>query len=213
MTTDRRLLGTALGIALLVGACSSSSASPAATASAAASEAASQPAATEMATQAPADTSAPAASMPAISLAPGAAGDLESMLPSTVGDMTFQKTSIDGSQIPGAGSPIDTSKVDPLLSKFGKTIADVRLAIATGTGAAGGLPAMVYALQIKGVPATEFAQAIGADSTGNTMTIGGKQVTGTSQGGMTTVYYPKDDIVFMVIAPDAIAQQVVAGLP
>jgi hypothetical protein len=220
MTTHRRLIGAALGFALFVAACGgSSAASPTASPAAAATQA---PAASQAAvsqapadTAAPSDTSAPAASMPEISLTPGGAGDLEAMLPSTIGSVTFQKTSVDGSQIAGAGTPLDTSKMDPLLSKYGKSIADVRLAIATGTGGATtGMPEMVYAIQLKGVPASEWVQSLDTSgSKGDQMTVGGKQVTGTSQAGFTTVFYTKDDITFMVIAPDKDAQAIVAALP
>ena len=153
--------------------------------------------------------------MPALSLTPGAASDLEAMLPTTVGKVTFQKTSIDGSQLAGAGTPLDTSQMDPLLSKYGKSIADVRMAIATGTGG-GAFPDMVYAIQLKGVPATEWASQLdtnASSSSSPTMTVGGKQVVGTSTGGMTSVYYTKDDILFLVIAPDADAAAIVQGLP
>ena len=208
MTPDRRLLGAALGFALVVAACSSSPSSSAA-ASAAPSAASSQAAA------ASADaSSAPNVSMPDISLAPGAASDLEGMLPSTVGQVTFQKTSVDGSQIAGAGTPFDTSKMDPTLSKYGKTIADVRMAIATGTGGSGAIPDEVFAIQLKGVPATQWASD--ADSSlaaSSTITVGGKQVLGSSVGGMTSGVYLKDDIMFMVIASDADAAQIFTALP
>jgi len=200
----------ALGLALIVSACSGSSATP--SPSAAASQA---PAASQAATsQAPAGSSS-GPSMPALSLTPGAASDLEAMLPTTVGKVTFQKTSIDGSQLAGAGTPLDTSQMDPLLSKYGKSIADVRMAIATGTGG-GAFPDMVYAIQLKGVPASEWASQLdtnASSSSSPTMTVGGKQVVGTSTGGMTSVYYTKDDILFLVIAPDADAAAIVQGLP
>ncbi len=73
---------------------------------------------------------------------------------------------------------------------------------------------MVYAIQLKGVPASEWVPSLDTSGpTGDQMTVGGKQVTGSSQGGFTSVFYTKDDITFMVIAPDADAQAIVAALP
>jgi hypothetical protein len=206
MTLDRRLLGGVLGLALLVAACGSSSA----TATPAATPEASQPAPTEAPTSAPADSSAP--SMPDISLMPGNAGDLEAMLPSSVGGLTFTKTSMDGSKIPGAGTPIDTAQLDPIFSKYGKTLADVRFAVATSAGSP---PVMLYALQLKGVQATEFLDATGIDtSTMASSTIGGKSVYEEGAAGFSTIVYPKDDILFMILfASDTQAQAILAALP
>jgi hypothetical protein len=221
MTTERRLVGAALGLALLVAACGGSSSSPSPTAAPAtqapaASEAAATeaPAASEAAATEAAASTAPEVSMPEISLTPGAAGDLEAMLPATVGSVTFQKTSVDGSQMAGAGTPLDTSKVDPLLSKYGKSIADVRMAIATGSGGAvAGMPDLVYAIQLKGVPASEWATQLDPSATGKTITVGGKQVVGESTGGLTSAYYTHDDILFMVIASDKDAAAIISALP
>jgi len=222
MTTDRRLLGVGLGIALIVGACGGPSPSPAT------SDAASQPAASQPAASADSDTSSAG---PDLSFAPGAAGDLEGMLPSSAGSITFTKTSVDGSQIAGAGTPLDSSKVDPLLSKYGKSIADVRIAIATGTGGSGeaGMPSMVYALQIRGVQATDFMGAILGSSDESpapsmaTTTLGGKQVysdepidttaSDDPSGGLVSAYYPKGDVLFMVIAATKDADAILAALP
>lgn len=216
MRTDRRLVGAALGVALLVAACGGASATPTPPASQApasqapaASAAPSAAAASTAASEAPAGTPAPA-----LSLAPGTAGDLEAMLPSSINGTAFQKTSVDGSQIAGAGTPIDTSKVDPLLSKYGKSLADVRIAIATSGTTSTGMPEMVYAIQIKGVPAAEWASEVGSGMTGgSSMTLGGKTVTGTTAGGFTTAYYPKDDILFLVVAPEKDADAIFAALP
>jgi len=206
--TDRRLLAGALGLAVLVAACGSS----AATATPAATQAPSQAAATQppAATPVPGDTTEP--SMPAISLAPGNAGDLEAMIPSTVGGLTLQKTSFDGASIPLAGTPIDNTKLDPLLAKYGKSMADLRFAMGIGTSATGAT--MIYALQVRGVPATEFMNQVGssADAT-NKLTIGGKTVYGESGSGMSSIVYPKGDVLFMVVASDKDAQAIVSALP
>jgi hypothetical protein len=196
MTSDRRLLGAALGLALIVAACGGSSATPSPTAAAAASEA---PAASTE------------ASMPDISLTPGGASALEGTLPSSAGDVTFTKTSFDGASIPGAGLPFDSSNIDPTLSKYGKTIADVKIAIAASSS---GTPT-IYALQLQGVPATQFMSDAGIDTTGMTQsTISGKSVWVMSGGGMSEVVYPKDDVTYLILfGTDAQNQAILAALP
>lgn len=210
MTTDRRLLGAALGFALLVAACGSSSSSPTpAPAQASEAPAASQAAMTESPSQAPAASSEP--SMPDISLTPGGASALEGMLPDSAGGVTFTKTSFDGASIPGAGMPFDSSNLDPTLSKYGKTVADVKFAIATS---ASGSP-MIYALQLQGVPATSFMTDAGIDTSNLTKTtISGKTVWSDSTAGMSQVIYPKDDVVYMILlGTDAQTQAILAALP
>lgn len=211
MTSNRRLVG-ALGLSLLVAACGGSTASPS---GAAETPGASAAASTSAASQAPAASqsaaSAPDASMPEISLMPGSAAGLESTLPSSAGGVTFTKTSFDGASVPGAGMPFDSSKLDPLLSKYGKSIADVKIAIAT---ASSGTP-MVYALQLAGVPATSFMADAGIDTTGFTQsTISGKSVWSQTSSGMTEVIYPKNDVVYMIVlGTDAQTQAIMAALP
>jgi hypothetical protein len=212
MTTQRHLLGASLGLALLVAACGGSSATPTPSAAPAApaSEApASQAAASESPTQEPAASDM--ASMPVISFAPGNATALEGTLPDSAGGVTFTKTSFDGASIPGAGMPFDQSSLDPTLSKYGKTIADVKFAIASATT---GMP-MIYALQLQGVQATQFMADTGFDTSGMTQTtISGKSVWSDSSTGMTQVIYPKDDTVYLImLATDAQAQAILAALP
>ena len=210
MTTDRRLLGVAFGFALLVAACGGSSSSPAATqAPASQAPAELQAAMSEAPSQAPAASTEP--SMPDISLTPGGASALEGTLPASAGGVNFTKTSFDGASIPGAGMPFDSSNLDPTLSKYGKTIADVKFAIATS---ATGTP-MVYALQLQGVPATTFMTDAGIDTSGMTQTtIGGKSVWSESTAGMSQVIYPKDDVVYMILlGTDAQTQAILAALP
>lgn len=207
MTSHRGLLGVAFGLSLIVAACGGSSSSP--TPAPAASAASQAPAATTAASQAAA--SAPDVSMPAISLTPGGASGLEGTLPSSAGGVTFTKTSFDGASIAGAGMPFDASKLDPTLSKYGKSIADVKIAIATS---ATGSP-MIYALQLAGVPATSFMVDAGIDTSGMTQTtISGKNVWSQAAGGMTQVVYAKDDVVYMVVlGTDAQTQAIMAALP
>ncbi len=204
MTPHRPVLLAALGLALAVAACggSSASATPPPGASAAP---ASQAAMSESPSQ------APAGSMPEISLTPGGASALEGTLPSSAGGVTFTKTSFDGASIPGAGLPFDSSNLDPTLSKYGKTAADVKIAIATSST---GTPTL-YALQLQGVPAATFMADAGIDTSGMTQgTISGKSVWSESTGGMTQVVYPKDDVLYVVLfGSDAQNQAILAALP
>lgn len=227
MTSPRRLLAGAAGLALVVAACANStpatasapaaSAPSVAPASAAPSQApaasgsAAASAAPSTASAAPSTSGAPAASMPEISLTPGGAASLEATLPSSAGGVTFTKTSFDGASIPGAGMPFDSSKLDPTLKKFGKSIADVKIAIATSSS---GTP-MVYALQLAGVPATTFMADAGIDTTGFTQTtISGKSAWSQTSSGMTEVIYPKNDVVYMIVlANPAQTQAIMAALP
>ena len=215
--TNRRLLGAAIGLALAVAACGGSSATPtpaptqepAVSAAPASAAPASQAAMSESPSQAPAASSVP--SMPVISFMPGQATALEKTLPDSAGGVTFTKTGFDGSMIPGAGLPFDTSKLDPLLSKFGKSIADVKVAIAA---ASSGVP-MIYALQLQGVPATQFMADTGMDTSGMTKsTIGGKSVWTDAATGMGEIIYPKDDTVYLILGgTDAQNQAILAALP
>jgi hypothetical protein len=225
MTPDRRLIGAALGLALLVAACSSSSAATPA-ASTAASEAPAASVASTAPTEAPATeaaaTEAPSsadASVPEISLAPGNAADLEAMLPDTVGTMTITKTSYDYSSIPwaslGAAGASGSSDIEKVLKDNGKTLADVRFAmgIATNAGAAA-MPTMVIALQIKGLDASKFAGSLDSSyASAPTITMGGKQVKGTVSGGYGTVTYTHDDVVFLALGAEADLGALIAALP
>jgi hypothetical protein len=199
-----------LALALMLAACGGASTATSAPASQAAAATAGAPTEAAM-TDAPADTMAPVdTSGPDISLAPGAAGDLEAMLPSSIDGATFEKTSFDGAAIAGAGTPFDTSQIDPTLSQFGKSISDVKFALATSSAGSA-----VYALQVKGVPAKDFMGALGLDTTGMTQaTVGGKSVYQQAAGGMSSIIYPKDDIVFMLIAVgDTQASSILSALP
>jgi hypothetical protein len=216
MTIDRRLLAGALGCALLVAACGSSSAT--ASPSAASSSAAAQSAAPSVVASTDASSQQPSSEQPSgpdISLAPGAASDLEAMLPTEVNGVKFTRNSFDGASIPASGTPVDSSKLDPVLSKYGKSIADVRFALATPTDTTSSQTAMVLALQVKGVPATEWMSAAGTDTSSMTKaTVSGKQVLQEGAGGFSVIVYTKGDILFEVLlASDDLAKAIVAGLP
>ena len=227
MTPNRRLLAGAIGLALAFAACGGSTTAtgaPGATAAAATtapSAATTGPsAAAPTASEAPAPTDAPTATdgtstgaQP--SLAPGAASDLEAMLPSEAGGVTYQKTSFDGSSLGALGASIDTAQLDPILKANGKTINDVRVAIAAPVDSANTEAGMVVAFQIRGLDASKFIQAMGSDvSTMTKTSLGGKDVYSAGAGGMSAIVYPKDDVLFEVLlASDKVAEAIVSQLP
>jgi hypothetical protein len=217
MTPDRRLLGAALGFALVVSACSSSAASSAA-ASAASSAAATQAAAASTGTGTGGDAStAPDASMPDFSLTPGNASDLEAMLPDKVGSTTITKTSFDYSAIPWAslGSGGGTDDISKVLQANGKSLADVRFAMGVGTGTGTtGMPTMVYALQVKGLDASKFVSGFDTSyDTSSAITVGGKSVHGSVSDGYGTVTYLHNDVAFIAIGSEADLNALVGALP
>ncbi len=218
MWIDRRLLAGLVGLVLVVGACGSSAASPTAP-SPTATPGASEPAASADAGQSePAasdETATEAPSGPEVSFQPGAAGDLEAMLPSSVAGLTFTKQSFDGASIAAAvGVPIDTGDLDPILAANGKTLADVRMAIATAMSPTS--PAIVVAFQIRGLDASKVLDLLAGGSASDLTptTVAGKQVLslGSDMGG--GVLYVKGDVAFEVIlANPATLEAIVAALP
>jgi hypothetical protein len=221
MTTDRRLIGAALSLALAVAACGGSSASPAATAAPggatpAAADASAPGGATPAATDASANQTA-AASAPEISLTPGNATALEAMIPDTIGTTTMTKTSFDYSTIPWASlsSMFGSGDLDKILKDNGKTLADVKFAMGVSTSAsATGIPTMVYALQVAGLDATKFVSQLDSGySSGTDMTVGGKSVKGALTAGFGTITYVHNDVVFIAVASEADLNTLVAALP
>ena len=173
--------------------------------------ASSEPAATEsggaVASEAPDEPTAPAGNPP------GGAPELEAMLPSEVGGVQLQKRSFGGTSFAfDAGAPFDSSALDPLLEANGKTIEDVRLAIAWPVGAKlGALGTSVMALQVRGIDAASLMGPAGASASSMPTTlIGGKQV---FQAGDVYTYF-KDDMMFtMMVANPGDAAEVLAALP
>lgn len=221
MTIHRSLLAGSLGLALLLAACGGSTATQAPAASptspavqptaAAPSEAAGESAEpTEEPTEQATDDNGTEPSF-----VPGAAGDLEAMLPSEVNGVKFLKTSFDGSSLGVAGMGVNAGDLDPLLKKYGKTVNDVRVAIASPADTASGVTAMVLALQVKGVPANELIKATGQDTASLTkQNIGGKDVLSAGAGAFNIAIYTKDDVVFEVLLGDAaMTEAIVKALP
>ncbi len=215
MTTDRRLVGAALSLALVLAACGGSAASQAA--SSAPGGATSTPGgATPAATDASA-TQSTEASAPAISLTPGNASALEAMIPDKVGTTTITKTSFDYSTIPWSSlsSMFGSGDLDKVLKENGKTLADVKFAMGVSTSAgATGMPTMVYALQVSGLDASKFVSQLDSGyASGSNLQVGGKTVKGELGGGFGTITYVHGDVVFIAVATEADLNTLVAALP
>jgi hypothetical protein len=221
MIIDRRLLAGAMGLALVVAACGGSAATAtpgqAGATTAPTQAAATQAAASEEPTEAATEetSSEPGATDDGPSLAPGAASDLEAMLPDEAGGMKFTKSSFDGSSLGFAGAGISTAELDPILKANGKTIADVRVAIAGPADTSGTETAVVLAFQVRGLDATKFLGATGVNSSDMTnATIGGKKVLQAGAGAFSVIVYTKDDVLFeILLASPKVAEDVVRQLP
>ena len=199
MTIDRRALATALAALLLVAACGGS-------ASTAPSGAPEATATTPAASQEPGQTTEPTETaepteVVAPSLDPGAAGSLEAMLPSEANGVSFEKASFDGSTVPG-GIPLgdDEDDFSKFLADNGKSVSDVKGAVASPTDASAG-STLVMAIQVKGVSSDALLDFVATDSSDlDKTTVGGKQVYGSGAAGFGAYFYVKDDTVFYVIS-------------
>jgi hypothetical protein len=207
MTLNRRAPATALAALFLVAACGGGP-SPAATPTPAATE---PPAA---ATEAPAETpQSVATDTPA---GPGAAADLEALLPAEVAGVAFERASFDYAAYPGE-IPIGGGDDDfsAFLAANGKSVDDLRIAVATPIGAeAGGT--MVMAIQVRGVAQDRLAEFALADMTdAERTTIGGKDVYGGAAAGFGAYVYLKDDIIFyvLVMGGEDLTEGIISHLP
>ena len=213
MTPDRRLLAGAFAVAILVAACGGSAAATPATPAATDNSAGNPtPAATENGSgQTPGTTDAP------ISLTPGNATALEAMIPDKVGSATITKTSFDYSSIPWSSlsGAFGNGDINTILTANGKTLADVKFAMGISTTAgAGGLPTMVYALQVSGLDASKFVSQLDTSyASGTDLTVGGKSVKGSITGGYGTVTYLHNDVAFIALGSEADLNTLIAALP
>jgi hypothetical protein len=206
MTIDRRVLGGALAVLLLVAACGgSASQAPTSEPGATTPAGTEEPSETQEATERPEDT-----------LNPGAAADLEAMLPSEVNGITFEKASFDGSTVPG-GIPLGEGDDDftKFLEDNGKSLRDVKVAIASPTDTeAGG--SFVMAIQVQGVPSDKLLEwAMQSSSEMEKTTIAGKEVYGSGAAGFGAYIYPKGDVVFYVLSfgGEDLVDGIISALP
>ncbi len=177
MTIDRRALAAVLATVVLVAACGGSATqSPGGDAGARSdADAERHPERQGADAQEPGET--PESTGPEVSLLPGGAADLEAKLPTEVNGVKFERTSFNGENFPG-GLPIGDSDMEKFLAANGKTVNDVKVAIATAaeSESAG---TFVMAIQIKGVPSDKML-AWAADTMGQDT----DQVDGRRQGGL-----------------------------
>lgn len=220
MILDRRAAAAVMALGLIVAACGGSST---ATSSAA-------PATAVAATQAPTEapgTAAPETEEPTPSeagesegtepsLLPGAAADLEALLPDEAGGVSFSKQSFDGASLGLAGFGVDAGELGPILEANGKTLADVRAAIASPADATASQTAAIIAIQVKGLAGDTLVDAMtgGVASSLARKTIAGKEVLAAGAGGFGVVVYVKDDVLFeILLASDELTEAIVASLP
>jgi hypothetical protein len=188
MTIDRRALAGALAALVLVAACGGSS-SPATSGAPGSSAAPAVTATPATASQEPTETAAPTEGA-GPSLVPGPAADLEAMLPDEANGMKFQKASFDGGSVPG-GIPIGGSTDDfaKFLADNGKSLSDVKIAIASPVDSAAAGGTLVMAIQVQGVASDKLlAWATKGATDMQKSTIGG------------AYFYVKDDVVFYVLS-------------
>ena len=215
MTTDRRRLAAALVCAIAVVGC----ASPAPTAGPSGSPTSSPVPGTTAASATASPVGSPAAipspSIPSVSPAAGSDAELEAMLPASVNGVAYTRRSFDGETIPGSGASIDSTRLAPVLARYGRTLADVRYAEATPTDSGAPETAMVIALQVAGVPAADWIADTGTNLSAMTRTtIAGKQVLRSAGEGYPVILYTKDDVLFEVLlAGDDTAAAIVGALP
>jgi hypothetical protein len=216
MTIDRRALVGVLATLLVVAACGGSASS---TPSTSATPAASQPAASQPAASQAAEATPDASEGPDASFAPGAAADLEAKLPSEVNGVKFTKTSFDGSSLP-ATVPIGDAEMEQLLKDTGKSVSDVRVAIATPTDTSAATAGnVVMAIQIQGADSAKleaWAKGQLGDESATKTTVGGKEVYGSTAPGVGGAYfYVKDDAVYYILSfgTETIAEGILQQLP
>lgn len=213
MTIDRRRLVLALACVVAVAACGS----PSPTASPTGGVPSSAPSAGGASTS-PLASGSPSPLPPAgpsVSPMAGSADELAAMLPATIDGVAYTRTSFDGTTIPGSGARVDSTRMAPVLARYGRTLADVRFAQASPTDTSAAETAMVIALQVSGVPATEWLADTGTDTSAMTSTtIASKAVLRSASGGFPVILYPKGDVLFeILLAGDTTAATIVGALP
>ncbi|HWP62296.1 MAG TPA: hypothetical protein VNO86_02365 [Candidatus Binatia bacterium] len=200
-------------VALVVAACGGGGASPTATPPPSEGAPSSAPPST-----APASPTTGASTEPLPSLPAGGAEDLVALLPAEVNGVTFQRGGYDFGSLPGfVPLDVEEDEFDAFLKEHGKSLRDVRIAIATATGSTGqGAGTMVMAFQVNGIEPTAWESwAVDALASGaGKKTVAGKQVYGDEIPGMAVWLYVKGDTAFWVFGTDGkLVEGILAALP
>ena len=216
MTTHRRLIAGAAGLAILLAACGGTAASPAATTEPTTAAPTEAPATAE-ASEAPASV-APSEEASGAGGLPGGIGGMNALaelLPEEANGIRFQRAGFTGEQLSlyGAAAGFSESDLADVLAQFNKTMDDMNMAVAGS--ADGSTPATILAMQVEGVPAADWMQAGNMNAGGGApVTVGGKQVFTAGAGAFNVWMYPTGDTLFMVILGDeALAEAVFSQLP
>jgi hypothetical protein len=216
LTSNRRLLAGAFALAVVLAACGGSGSKSAAPTAAATDNGNGGANPTEQPTEKPTEQGGTKPTEAPLSFEPGTATELEKLIPSKIGTIEITKTSLDFGGIPWAAfGGGNGSSMEEILKANGKTLADVKFAVGMGTtSGSSGLPTMIYAMQVKGLDAAKFVEAVdGGYADAPELAIGGKKPHGNINGGFGTVTYLHDDIVFQVIAAEADLNEIMAALP
>lgn len=220
MTHHRRLLAGIAGLAILLAACGGSGSSDSTTAPAATqgggSEATDAPEATEEGGEATEEAGEATPGTEGATEDPFALTGLASTLPEQVKGVTYQRTGFDGDQlgILGGAAGLSEEALGKILKDNGKAISDLNLAIsAPADSSATG--AMIYALQIEGVPAEKWMGEMGSGlDLSKSQTIAGKEVYGDLSTPFGVIVYPAGDTVYMLLLVDqGLAEEILAQLP
>ena len=133
-----------------------------------------------------------------------------------VSGVAFEKGSFDGETVPG-GIPLGEGDdaLATFLSDNGKTLRDVKIAVASPADTAAGGGTLVMAIQVEGVAQDKLEEfAASSMDEGEKSTVGGKEVYGAGMAGFGAYVYVKDDVIFYVLsmggdasATDAIFEQ------
>lgn len=217
MNIDRHLLAGVIGVSLILAACGGSSTAtptspitPPVTTAPGIDEPTMVPG-----TDVPTDDGEPTDDGNEPSLVPGAASDLEANLPDEAAGVKYEKSSFDGASIGMFGANVDSEELDPILKANGKTINDVRVAIASPADSSSAAGGMVIAFQIRGLDASKFMEAMGVDVASMTRTtISGKEVLSSGTADFSFVVYAKGDVLYEILmANSEVTASILQQLP
>ena len=145
--------------------------------------------------------------------------ELVALFPATLGGAPLEIQSLTGQELAASGDPEDMASVEAALAAFGKTMDDMSFAF--GFSADGS----IVAIRVKDVDALAIFEQLlpllleGVDEPVQTRTtIAGKSVVKVTDGpdtdGADAQYlYPKDDVIWQVIATEPVLTEAFTGLP